>query len=329
MVKFISFVFFQYVTFWINVMWHVRLKRAVNHIANIKRNDIVLVSVFDRKPVYLDHFLDYYRKLGVGHFLLLQTYAGSALADASRDMADVSVFSQRFGRINKSAYFRAKNALLQRYGRDHLCVIVDCDEYLVYPKMETRSLHDLGDMLKNERRLALMCVAIDRYNEDPISSESYGRTGDPFEICPYMDRDHYFEINLTDEVAEVRGGVTRVISQGATPDRLPVLNRLPVIWWKWSSRITNRQFGYMPAKGMKILDWQNPVISGAVMRFPFLSGGYGSQHEHGHSIRRRYGVAYQRMIQQGCTVYDETTSIKVSSSDELAKAGLINVGNWF
>ena len=47
------------------------------------------------------------------------------------------------------------NDLLRRHGQGRWCVVVDPDEFLVYPMMETRSLRALGQFLEDDHRPCL------------------------------------------------------------------------------------------------------------------------------------------------------------------------------
>lgn len=324
-----AFIFHQSLNFWLNAGHRALLKPLANRTRKIRKHDILLVAAIDHGPAYLDHFLDHHRKLGVEHFLLIDLGRGSAVKDAVSAHGDVSLWQARFSAIRPDRIFRAKNALLQRYAHGHLCVLVDADELLVYPKMETRNLRDLGDFLRNERRISLNAIAIDCYDRTPLGSQAYGRLGHPLELCPYADRDFYFERPVGDQVSEVRGGVTTRLLGAPQPRQQALLNRIPVVWWKWTHRLTGNGFGMVPLKGIRVQDWKNPVISGAVLRFPFLDAAYGNAEAHRRSLRLRYGKGHERMLAREMELFDDTSSFRFESSRQLVDMGLMSGGNWF
>lgn len=324
-----SFLFHQSLNFWLNAGYRALLRPIANRTGKIRKHDILLVAAIDHGPAYLGHFLDHHRKLGVEHFLLIDLGKGNSVSDAVQKHEDVSLWQARFSAIAPGRIFRAKNALLQRYAHGHLCVLVDTDELLVYPRMETRNLRDLGDFLRNERRIGLNAIAIDCYDAAPLGSDAYGRIGHPLELCPYADRDFYFEKPIGDDISEVRGGISTRLLGAPQPRQQTLLNRIPIVWWKWTHRLTRSDFGMVPLKGMRIQDWKNPVISGAVLRFPFLQAAYKDASAHRRSLRLRYGKGYERMLAREMAVFDDNSSFRFESSRQLVEMGLISSGNWF
>ena len=101
-------------------------------------------------------FADHYRRLGVGHFLVdrqrLERRAdglGGGRSPTSRSGTPTASYrDSRFGML-------WVNDLLRRHGQGRWCVVVDPDEFLVYPMMETRSLRALGQFLEDDHRPCL------------------------------------------------------------------------------------------------------------------------------------------------------------------------------
>ncbi|WP_210275485.1 glycosyltransferase family 2 protein [Rhizobium sp. G21] len=153
----------------------------------------------------LPFFTDYYRKLGVRHFLIVDNDSTDGLIDWARGQKDVSVWHTKDSYKASNFGMEWCNYLLRKFGPGKLCVTVDPDEFLVYPNMETRDLRDLGEFMKNEKRDSFHCVMLDAYGKGPLSEATCSSGEDPFKVCPYFDRDGYVQEAQTDTDTYTRG----------------------------------------------------------------------------------------------------------------------------
>ena len=132
-----------------------QLTPVVDRTKEVGKRDIILVVCLRNEMMRMPYFCDYYRKLGVNRFLLIDNDSTDGIIEFARSQPDVSLWH------TKASYKASKfgmewcNYLLRQYCVGHLCVTVDPDEFLVYPCMEQRSLRDLGEFLKSEKRDAL------------------------------------------------------------------------------------------------------------------------------------------------------------------------------
>ncbi len=69
------------------------LKNIVNNISKIDRDDVLVIATLKDELVRLPFFLDYYRKLGAGHFLLIDNNSSDGSADFLKNQPDVSLWS--------------------------------------------------------------------------------------------------------------------------------------------------------------------------------------------------------------------------------------------
>jgi glycosyltransferase involved in cell wall biosynthesis len=141
----------------------------------------------------LPFFLDYYRRLGVDRFLVVDN--GSTDDTTALLLAEDDVYlwhsAMAFHRANYgSAWFEV---LLRAHAVGHWCVIVDADELLVYPRCETHSLKALCRQMSRLGRRALTALHIDMYSDRAVRDTPY-RPGQDFrEVCPFFDRSPYHE----------------------------------------------------------------------------------------------------------------------------------------
>lgn len=103
-----------------------------NDTPQLDADDILLVSCI-RNEVYLEDWLDYYRALGVTHFLLVDDDSDTPISE--RIVAeDIWVWKPMCGKFRYSKAFWLE-LLLRRYGDGFWVLTVDSDEYLELPVM--------------------------------------------------------------------------------------------------------------------------------------------------------------------------------------------------
>ena len=154
--------------------WHgLDLSCVQDNTASVKKGDVLLFTALRNEAVRLPFFFDYYRKLGVSHFFIVDNGSEDDFGALVEGRTDVSVWH------TKKSYRRANfgmhwlNFLLRRYGCGHWCVTCDPDEFLVYPHCDTRNLNELGEFLESEGRRSLFSVMLDMYSDRPIHQSMY------------------------------------------------------------------------------------------------------------------------------------------------------------
>ncbi len=306
------------------------IKLVADRTRDIKKSDILLVSCLRNEMTRMPFFCDYYRKLGVNQFLFIDNNSDDGFQDWARQQPDVSVW------FTKASYKASKfgmewcNHLLKKYGTDHLCLSVDPDEFLVYPHMETRSLRDLGEYLKNEKKEAFHVVMLDAYSEKTLNETVYQSGDDPFKVAPFFDRDGYIQISTPKLPTFTRGGPRMRIHNRLEPLKSPALNKIPLVWWKWNYRYTSSMHDLRPMRLMRAQDAYNPTISGALFHFKFFASLTSKAEE--EMVRKEHfegGTEYHRYMEAANPhFYEEGISIRYESPDQLIRLGLISPGSW-
>jgi len=123
------------------------LKPISTNTAAIRPDDVLLMSVVRNEKIRLPFFLNYYRKLGVNHFLFVDNDSDDGSLAFLRAQPDVSVWQ------TKTSYKKAgfgldwSNYLLRKYAHGHWVLTVDPDEFFIYPFCDTRPISALTDWL--------------------------------------------------------------------------------------------------------------------------------------------------------------------------------------
>lgn len=127
----------------------------------------------------LPWFLDYYRAMGIRHFLVVDNGSDDGGRDYLSGQEDVSVWLAHTS--YKAARFGMDwlNWLLHRHGAGHWCLTVDPDEFLVYPHHDTRPLQALTDWLDASNIRSFSAMLLDMYPRGSLVAQPYRAGQDP------------------------------------------------------------------------------------------------------------------------------------------------------
>jgi len=162
-----------------------RLDRAI--IPN-ERHEIRLFSYIKNESLRLPFFLKYYLDKGVDRVFLIDNNSVDNSVSIALSFENVHVFQTKEQYKN---HWNWVEILLNRYGMNYWCLLVDADELLHFPSDEDLSIRNLCDFLEEENETVLRSLLIDLYADMPISDCNYQQNMDPLTLCPYFDVDHY------------------------------------------------------------------------------------------------------------------------------------------
>ena len=306
------------------------LKLVQDHTKSIKPSDILLVVCLRNELVRLPFFLDYYRKLGVDHFLIVDNDSTDEVLEWIRQFQDCSVWHTKASYFNSRFGMQWCNYLLGRYGDGHLCVTVDPDEFLVYPYMTTRSLRDLGVFLKDDDRVSMHALLIDAYGAGTLSETRYSAGDDPFEVCPYFDRDGYIQRPGANNATHIQGGPRMRVHSRLNPESSPALNKIPVVWWKRTYTYASSTHDGWPPRINRAHTPGEVSLSACLFHFKLMDLLIGKAHEEAER-KQHYdaGSEYFRYRKAGdVSVYEPGISSRYESPEQLIRLGLMNPGGW-
>ena len=319
---------------WSHQQLMTRMKRQLTCVQNrtksIRPSDVLLVSCLRNEKSRMAFFCDYYRRLGVNHFLFIDNDSSDGFRDWAKDEIDVSVWhttasykSSRFG-------MNWCNFLLNTYGVGHLCVTVDPDEFLVYPHAESRNLHDLGQHLKDFKRESMSVIMLDAYSDRPLSDTILHEGEDPFEVCPFFDRDGYIQTPHPMNGIFIRGGPRMRYYTAEKPALSPALNKISLVWWQPRYRYVSSMLDMRPWRLNQPNSEDTISVSGCLFHFKFVSS-LKDKAEEERTRRQHYaqGREYEQYRRERDPVfYEEGLSVRYQSPRQLVDLGLINVGDW-
>ncbi len=299
----------------------------------IRADDILLVSTFRNEKIRLPYFLKYYRSLGVNHFLFVDNDSSDGARAYLDGMEDVSVWFTRGS--YKSATFGVDwvNYLLRKYAHGHWSLIVDPDEFFIYPFCDTRPIRALTDWLDTSQIRSFASMLLDVYPKGRIDQVPYQSGQDPLEIAHWFDSGNYSVTkNARYGNLWIQGGPRARIFFADKPKLAPALNKIPLVKW-------DRNYAFVSSTHMLLPRGLNQVYetdggekaSGILLHTKFLDT-FTAKAEEELARRQHYAGSVEY------TAYAETLkaqpdlwckwSEKYINWRQLEILGLMSKGNW-
>lgn len=299
----------------------------------IRPRDLILVSTMRNEGIRLPYFLRYYRDLGINHFLIVDNESDDDTVEYLSQQADVSVWRARGS--YKSARFGVDwvNHLLRRYGHDHWTLVVDPDEFFVFPFCDSRCIRALTDWLDASSIRSFSAMLIDMYPKGPIHEAPYRRGQNPLEIAAWFDAGNYtFKRNPNFGNLWIQGGPRARLFFSDNPKRAPALNKIPLVRWHKRYAYDSSTHHLLP-RGLNLVyeEWGGEKASGALLHTKFLDtlGGKADEElargEH-YAASREY-EAYAKGLKEHPELWCRWSESYINWR-QLEILGLMSKGNW-
>ena len=309
------------------------LKQIVNRTNQIKPDDILLFSTQRKEKIRLPYFLDYYRKMGVGHFFFVDNDSEDGSADYLADQPDVSLWGTR------ASYKRSRfgvdwlNWLQIKHAHGHWALTVDPDEFLIYPFCDTRPLRALTDWLDASSIKSFSAMLLDMYPKGRLDEQPYQPGQNPMEIASWFDSGNYsLSRNFRFTNLWIQGGPRARVFFKDNPTKAPALNKVPLVKW-------NRRYVYVSSTHMLLPrglnqvydEWGGEKASGVLLHAKFLDTFSAKaleelergQHYAGSIEYKAYAESLQADPQLWCKWSERYINWR-----QLEILGLMSKGNW-
>ncbi|TKW66533.1 MAG: glycosyltransferase family 2 protein [Paracoccus denitrificans] len=296
--------------------------------------DTILCFVTLRNElIRLPFFLDYYRQLGIGHFLIVDNGSNDGGLEYLTRQPDVSVW-QATGSYKASRFgMDWINWLLFRHGVGHWCLTVDPDEFLVYPHCDSRPLQALTHWMNASGIKSLSAMLLDVYPKGRIGDHPYHSGQNPLEIACWFDPANYM-IHKNGQYGNlwIQGGPRARSFFARDPELAPALNKIPLVKWQ-------RHYAYISSTHMALPRTLNLVydedggerIARVLLHAKFLSTFIEKSNEEmlrgEHYANSQEYRAYTASLQDDMILWTEE-SRRYEDWRELQELGLISQGNW-
>lgn len=309
------------------------LSAVKNRTKSIGARDVLVFATVRNERTRLPYFLEYYRRLGAGHFLIVDNDSDDDTREYLTRQKDVSLWHTR------ASYRRSRygtdwvNWLKRRYAHGAWTLTVDPDEFFVYPFCDTRSMRALCDWLDASSIRSFGTLLLDMYPKGALDETAYLEGQDPFEIARWFDAGNY-QISRNPDYGNlwIQGGPRARVFFRHAPEQAPALNKIPLV--KWDRRYVHVSSTHMLLpRGLNTVfdEWGGEKASGCLLHakfldmFPEKSAEEVARKEH-YSGAREYR-AYEEHLAGGRSLWCQFSE-KYINWRQLEVLGLMSKGNW-
>ena len=320
--------------------WRVRafrkrreLRAVSDRTDQIKRDDILLFSTQRNERIRLPYFLRYYREMGVNHFLIVDNDSTDGSLEYLMKQPDVSVW------FTRKSYKRSRfgvdwlNWLQWQYAHGHWALVVDPDEFLIYPFCDTRPIRALTDWLDASSIKSFSAMLLDMYPKGRIDAQPYAEGQDPMEITSWFDSGNYMiEKNRKFGNLWIQGGPRARMFFRDKPEAAPALNKIPLVKWDRKYTYVSSTHMLLP-RGLNLVydEWGGEKASGVLLHTKFLDT-FGAKAQEELERRQHYAAsleykAYAERLAQNPDLWCKWSE-KYINWRQLEILGLMSKGNW-
>lgn len=309
------------------------LRSMVDRTAQIKPSDLLAFLTLRNEHIRLPYFLDYYRNKGINHFLIVDNDSDDGSLEYLMEQPDVSVWHTR--KSYKKSKFGVDwlNWLQFRYGHNHWCLVVDPDEFFIYPFCDTRPIRALTDWLDASSIKSFSAMLLDMYPRGPITEQPYQAGQDPMDIACWFDAGNYtMTKNPQYGNLWIQGGPRSRVFFPNQPELAPALNKIPLVKW-------NRRYCYASSTHMllprglnQVFDeWGGEKASGLLLHAKFLDT-FTAKADEELERNQHYSAsveykAYAERLRDSPELWCKWSE-KYINWRQLEILGLMSKGNW-
>ncbi len=312
---------------------HFSLRPVSDRTGQIRPGQVLLFSTLRDEYVRLPYFLKYYRDLGIAHFLIVDNDSSDGGTEYLARQPDVSLWT------TKASYKRSRfgvdwlNWLQARYGHGHWTLVVDPDEFLVYPFCDTRPIRALTDWLDSSAVKSFGAMLLDMYPKGRIDAVPYRAGQDPIEIAAWFDSGNYMvEKNRLYGNLWIQGGPRARVFFADRPKKAPALNKTPLVRWDRRYAYDSSTHMLLP-RGLNLTydEWGGEKASGILLHAKFLDT-FATKAEEELSRGQHYAgsveyKAYAAHVRDNSELWCKWSE-KYINWRQLEILGLMSKGNW-
>ena len=299
----------------------------------IRPADVMVFSTIRNERIRLPYFLKYYRAMGVAHFLMVDNGSDDGSREYLQTQGDVSLWT------TSASYKRSRfgvdwlNWLQSRHGHNHWTLVVDVDEFFVYPFCDTRPIRALTDWLDASEIRSFGTMLVDMYPKGRLDAQPYAEGQDPFEIASWFDSGNYMiQKNAVYGNLWIQGGPRARLFFPGNPAGAPALNKIPLVRWDRDYTYVSSTHMLLPRGLNQTFDaWGGEKASGCLLHAKFLdtftlkASEELKRREH-YADSKEYR-AYTRLLKDSPDMWCKWSE-RFINWRQLEILGLMSKGNW-
>jgi len=314
-----------------------QLHEVANRAARIDPGDILLFSTVRNEITRLPHFMEHYRRLGIGHFLFVDNGSSDGTAryllEQGAEHGDVSLWqtehSYRLSRFGMDWL----TWLMIRFAHGHWTLTVDADEMLIYPDWNRRDLHALTSHLDATGRRSMGVLMLELYPRGRLGAATYRPGQDPTETLCWFDPAGYatrYQAKLDNIL--IRGGVRARVFFAEDPQKAPTLSKTPLVRWSRRYAWVSSTHSLLPRRLNRVRGAQAPdAPSGVLLHTKFLPtvvqrAAIEKRRREHFENSRLYDGYYDGLIAD--PDFWTPASLRYTGWQQLEAMGLMSRGDW-
>lgn len=307
------------------------LRAVRDRTGGLPKQAILAAAVIRNEAGRLGFWLDHHRKLGVDHFLIVDNGSEDGGAEMLAAEPDISLWS------TNSSYRRANfgvhwiNHLARRHAAGRWLLVIDPDEFFVYPFCDTRSLRALTGHLEAHLRRSMGALLLDLHGSGPGLEAPVPAGANPLEAAPYFDAANYFyRVDERYRNLWIQGGPRLRGFFADDPGRAPALNKIPLVRWERGFAYVSSTHALLP-RGLNLTydEGEGERLTGVLLHAKF-TGGLRVKAEEELARREHFGGGVEYRAYAGGA--DESLITPFSARYDgwrgLERIGLMARGGW-
>jgi Glycosyl transferase family 2 len=161
------------------------LKRIDDKAVINKTDEIRLFAISRNESLRLPYFFEYYQNLGVDSFFIIDNNSSDDSIEILKQQENTHLYSTADN--YKNHWFWMEH-LLETFGKNYWCIVVDIDELFSFPHSEHFDLKELVYYLeKVEKSTAINSFLLDVYSDKSLKSINYHQGSNPVDVLNYFD----------------------------------------------------------------------------------------------------------------------------------------------
>jgi hypothetical protein len=309
------------------------MRQVTDRLGKIRKTDILLFATMRNEAVRLPYFLKYYRDLGVSHFLLVDNDSTDRTQQYLSNQKDVTLWHTRASYKKSRFGMDWMNHLLRKHGHGHWCLVVDPDEFFLYPFCDTRPLTALTEWLDASSVRSFGTMLLDMYPKGRMNAHKYEAGDNPLDIAAWFDAGNYsFKRNETYGNLWIQGGPRARAFFPDRPEFAPALNKVPLVKWDKRYAYVSSTHNLLP-RGLNLVYEQNggEKASGILLHAKFLNT-FNKKAKEELERRQHYGnsqeyIAYAEAVKEHPELWCKYSE-KYINWRQLEILGLMSKGSW-
>jgi len=241
--------------------------KKIRILNSLRYANIVLVLCAYNEGPRLRFFFEFYKSLGVDHFIFLDNQSTDDSVSIAQSYDNVSIYLAD-GSYKKSRFgIDWVNYVLSTYCNNKWILFVDADEFLSFDIGDGK-LCDLIAALEKDGRKSAQSLMLDMYSDAAGGVPRGLNEGqDPLETSPYYDsQGYYISRELSSNTTWIKGGVRNRLFFDKVGSG-PALNKTPLVKWKKHYAFLKSAHQAWPAE----INGVGEVPMTALLHFKFVS----------------------------------------------------------